>query len=151
VPDGGPDNPMPMPSDGTLRTVCAYLDQRRLLTAEVYVIPPTYQRVIVQGQVTATDSADLAEVNDAIESALLTYFHPITGGDDGKGWPFGGTIYYSRVYQLVMNVTGVQSIQSLTISVDGQVALVCTDVPIAPEAMVYSTGHEVQVNYAPGS
>jgi predicted phage baseplate assembly protein len=151
VPDGGPDNPMPMPSDGTLRTVCAYLDQRRLLTAEVYVIPPTYHLVMVQGQSTAQDTADLAELNDAINAALLTYFHPLTGGDDGTGWPFGGTIYYSRVYQLLMSISGVQSIQSLTISVDGQAAPACTDVPISPDSLAYSTNHNVLVNYTTGS
>src|SRR5262249_23471183 len=74
VPDGGPQNPMPLPSDGTLRTVCAFLDQRRLLTTELYVIPPTYLRVEVQGEVVAADSADLAEVNNEIEATLLTYF-----------------------------------------------------------------------------
>src|SRR5262249_11532907 len=42
VPDGGGANPKPVPSEGILRSVCAYLDQRRLLTAEVCVIPPTY-------------------------------------------------------------------------------------------------------------
>ena len=151
VPDGGGANPMPLPSEGTLRSVCAYLDQRRLLTAEVYVIPPTYQLVTLQGQVIADESADLAEVSDAIEGMLLAYFHPITGGESGNGWPFGGTIYFSLVYQKVLNVVGVQSIVSLTISVDGIAAPVCTDVPISPEALVYSTQHEVQVNYALGA
>jgi uncharacterized phage protein gp47/JayE len=148
VPDGGSANRMPVPSDGTLRTVCAYLDQRRLLTTELYVIPPTYQRVEVQGEVVSTDSADLAEVNTAIEETLLTYFHPLTGGEDGAGWPFGGTIYFSRVYQRVMTVPGVQSIKDLTIVVDGQPAPGCTDVPIKPAALVFSTTHDVQVHYA---
>ncbi len=151
VPDGGGNNPMPLPSEGTLKSVCAYLDQRRLLTAEVYVIPPTYQLVVVKGQVIATDSADLAEVSEAIEAMLQAYFHPITGGEAGNGWPFGGTIYFSLVYQKVMNIIGVQSIVNLTISIDGVAAPVCTDVPIGPEALVYSTRHEVQVNYALGA
>jgi predicted phage baseplate assembly protein len=148
VPDGGAANPMPVPSDGTLRTVCAYLDQRRLLTTELYVMSPTYQRVEVQGEVVSTDSADLAEVNTAIEETLLKYFHPLTGGEDGAGWPFGGTIYFSRVYQRVMSVPGVQSIKALTIVVDGQPAPACTDLPIKPAALVFSTGHDVQVHYA---
>lgn len=148
VPDAGPDNRMPIPSEATLRTVCAYLDQRRLLTAEVYVIPPTYQRVEIQGEVVAEESADLAEVHDSIESALLTYFHPLTGGEDGNGWPFGGTIHFSRVYQRVMSLPGVHSLQNLTIVVDGQPAPNCTDVPLAPEALAYSTRHEVQVVYS---
>jgi hypothetical protein len=52
------------------------------------------------------------------------------------------------VYQHVMNVLGVQNIVDLTISVDGVDAPVCTDMPIKPEALVYSIHHDVQVNYA---
>jgi predicted phage baseplate assembly protein len=149
VPDGGPANPRSLPSEGTLRSVCALLDQRRLLTAEVYVIAPSYQRVEIQGQAIADDSADLAEVATAIETVLLAYFHPLTGGEDGTGWPFGGTIYYSRVSQKVQNVPGVSSLQSLTIVVDGQPAAPCTDIAIDAGSLVYSIQHSVQVNYAP--
>lgn len=151
VPDGGATNPMPLPSTGTLQAVCAFLDQRRLLTAEVFVVPPTYQLVEIDGQVIAADTADLAEVNDAISARLLAYFHPITGGDDGTGWPFGGTIHFSRVYQQIMNLRGVQSIQSLTIVVDGVAAPPCTDVAITPDALVYSKQHNVLVNYSTDS
>ena len=48
VPDADKKTPMPTPSEGTLRTVCAYLDQRRLLTTELYVIKPVYQRVEIE-------------------------------------------------------------------------------------------------------
>ena len=60
VPDG--DDPAPTPSEGTLRTVCAYLDQRRLLTTELYVIKPSYQQVEIEAEVVADDNADLATV-----------------------------------------------------------------------------------------
>ena len=113
VPDG--DAPNPTPSEGTLRTVCAYLDQRRLLTTELYVIGPTYQQVEIHVEVIVNDNADLAEVNEGIDQTLLEYFHPLTGGDDGQGWPFGGTIFFSRVNQRVFTVTGVQSITRLVI------------------------------------
>jgi predicted phage baseplate assembly protein len=146
VPDA--DVPNPTPSDGTIRTVCAYLNQRRLLTTELYVIPPTYQRVEIQVQVTAKNSADLAEVQQAVERALLTYFHPLTGGDDGLGWPFGGTIYFSRAYHEVLNVAGVQRVEQLVIVLDGQPYPVCQDVPVKPAALVYSMQHEIQVDYS---
>jgi predicted phage baseplate assembly protein len=90
--------PNPTPSEGTLRSVCASLNKARLLTTELYVVPPTYQQVSVSATVTAEDTADLAQVKQAIDAALLAYFHPLTGGEDGTGWPFGGSIYYSRVY-----------------------------------------------------
>ena len=146
VPDA--DVPNPMPSEGTLRTVCAYLDQRRLLTTELYVIKPTYQQIEVQGEVIVNGNADLAEVNERIEKTLLDYFHPLKGGEDGLGWPFGGTIFYSRVYQRVFTVPGVQSIQRLVIVLDGEQQEECRDVPIQEDALVYSTQHNVQVRYS---
>lgn len=146
VPDA--DIPNPIPSEGTLRTVCAYLDQRRLLTTELYVIKPSYQQIEIQGEVIVNGNADLAEVNERIEKTLLDYFHPLKGGEDGLGWPFGGTIFYSRVYQRAFTVPGVQSIQRLVIVLDGEQQEECRDVPIQEDALVYSTQHNVQVQYS---
>jgi predicted phage baseplate assembly protein len=147
VPESDVATPNPLPSEGTLRTVCAYLDMRRLLTTELYVVKPSYQRVAVRADLVVQDQADLAEVKPAIEEALRQYFHPLTGGEDGYGWPFGGTIYFSRVYQRVFTVSGVQSITRLTILVDGAEAPECQDVPIKEHALAYSTEHEINVRY----
>ena len=86
-------------------------------------------------------------MKEAIEAKLLGYFHPLTGGEDGQGWPFGGDIFFSRVYQRVL-VPGVQRIESVVIELDGNAAPVCTDLPVCDGVLVYSTGHEVTVSYA---
>ena len=148
VPDS--DEPEPRPSEGTLRTVCAYLDQRRLLTTEVYVAPPSYQRVSIDVDVVADDSADLAAVQRAVEASLLDYFHPLRGGEDGLGWPFGGTVFFSRTFQRVFAVGGVSSVTRLVISVDGEAAPECRDVALRPDALASSLRHEVSVGYALG-
>lgn len=147
VPEADAVTPNPLPSEGTLRTVCAYLDMRRLLTTELYVVKPNYQRVAVRADILVQDQADLAEVKPAIEKALQQYFHPLTGGEDGFGWPFGGTIYFSRVYQRVFTVSGVQSITRLAIFLDGTEAPECQDVPIKEHTLTYSTEHEINVGY----
>lgn len=141
-------DPAPMPTAATLRTVCAYLNQRRLLTAELYVVPPTYQKVMIQASVIAEDSADLAEVTLAVTTALLKYLHPLTGGDDGLGWPFGGPIYYSALFQQIFSQPGVQRVESVVINLDGTAYPPCQDVSIKAGALVYSTDHQVQVNYS---
>jgi predicted phage baseplate assembly protein len=146
VPDS--EDRMPIPSEGTLRTVCAYLDQRRTLTTEVHVIRPSYQQVRVDVEVIVHDNADLAQVKLALEQSLLDYFHPLKGGDDGQGWPFGGTILYSRVYQRIFTDRGVQSIRRLTIYLDGESARECQDVEIRRAALVYSMEHQVNVQYS---
>lgn len=146
VPDA--PGPTPLPSEGTLRTVCAYLDQRRLLTTELYVIAPAYQRVEIEAEVVADDNADLADVKKGIEQTIKDYFHPLIGGEDGQGWPFGGTIFYSRVSQRVFTVTGVQSIKSLKILLDGVPTQFCSDVPINEAGLLYSTEPQIQVHYS---
>ena len=145
VPDA--DGPRPMPSEGTLKSVCAYLDERRLLTTELYVVRPGYQEIAVRGEVVATDDADLAEVADAIDAQLRAYFHPLRGGEDGQGWPFGGRIFYSRVYQRVFAVPGVASITRLVVALDGIEQPECTDVSIAASGLLSSGEHQVSVNY----
>jgi predicted phage baseplate assembly protein len=138
--------PAPQPSDGLLRTVCAYLEARRLLTTELFVVGPVYVAVSVEASVVASDDADRGQVKESIETALSAYLHPLTGGEDGLGWPFGGTIRYSQVLQRVFTVAGVESVPSLFLIVDGERRTECRDVPIDPNALVYPGAHAITVS-----
>jgi hypothetical protein len=144
-----PDNnqPNPTPSEATIRLVCAYLNQRRLLTTELYVIPPSYVRVDTEVHLTVSPLADLADVTGAAQTALNDYFHPLRGGEDGLGWPFGGTIFFSRVYQRLLSVSGVARVDSVSITVDGETAPDCTNVPIPAATLLYSGTHQVITSY----
>jgi predicted phage baseplate assembly protein len=146
VPDS--DDPRPTPSQGTLRTVCEYLNLRRLLTTELFVVKPTYQEVSLRVDVIARNDADLGEVKQQIEQVLLNYFHPLKGGEDGQGWPFGEKISFSQVYQRVFTVKGVQSIDRLVIVLDGNEIPECKDVPITDGMLLFSTRHEVKASYS---
>lgn len=146
VPDSGAPNPQP--SDGLLRTVCAFLETRRLLTTELYVVGPRYVPVSVEATVVARDDADPGRVREEVENALATYLSPLDGGEDGLGWPFGGAIRYSQVLQRVFTVDGVDSVPSLFLIVDGDRQTECRDVPIepiAPNGLVYSAPHAITV------
>jgi predicted phage baseplate assembly protein len=143
-------NVSPMPSDGTLRTVCEFLNSRRLLTTELYVLPPTYQKVKIVADVVAAPNFDTKQIKTDCEQALARYFHPLTGGDDGSGWPFGGKVLFSRVFQQIFAVKGVASINSVVINLDGQDQPICQDIEIAPRNLLYSNEHEVTVSYGPG-
>lgn len=140
--------PPPLPSDGLLRTVCAALDARRLLTTELFVVAPRYVRLAVRATVQADDDADIAEVKEQVELALRTYFDPLVGGDDGHGWPFGGPLRYSKIVQKVFAVKGVDSVPELVLTVEGEERDPCEDVllaEIAPQALVVLTEHAVEV------
>jgi predicted phage baseplate assembly protein len=148
VPDG--DAPNPLPNAATLAAVCAYLDQHRLLTAEVHVTGPTYHLVRVSAQLIVAPDGELAQVQRDVQSALNNYFSPLDGGAAGTGWPFGGTIFFSDVYRIILAIPGVARIADgqLVIYLDGEPGLFGRDVPICPGELVYSTDHDVQVAYA---
>ena len=146
VPDSDADQPTP--SEGTLRSVCAYLDGRRLLTTELFVLKPVYQTIELQGDVVVEDNADLREVKDGLQAELKNYFHPLKGGEDGKGWPFGGTVFYSKVTNRIFRVPGVASIQEFDIRIDGVPQQRCTDVPLKPHALLSLADSNLTVHYS---
>jgi predicted phage baseplate assembly protein len=129
------DSPAPMPSPGLLRTVCAYLNQRRLLTTELYVIPPTYIPVTVTLDVLAQPDADTGAVEQAVEAAITAFLDPRHGGSDGQGWPFGGTIYFVDILRTAL-AANVIRVANLTISLNGTAAPACSDVPIETGALL---------------
>jgi predicted phage baseplate assembly protein len=148
VPDSEASNPMP--SEATLSIVCAHLNRHRLLTSEVYVVPPTYHQVKIDADIVVRPEADLAEVKQTLEERLTTYFHPLRGGELGTGWEFGRDIFYSDVYRVVLQTPGVDRIANnqLVIWLDQERHDFCRDVPIEDGALLYSTGHDIQVAYS---
>jgi len=145
-----PDSPLPapVPSESLLRNVCRWLEPRRVLTAEVFVTGPRYSAVSVTAEIVAHGGSDLADVARRVEHVLLQYFHPITGGESGTGWEFGGTIYYSLVYRQVLAVSGVQRIGTLTIMVDEQPQPPCVDIPLPAGHLAKSEQHSIIAVYS---
>jgi hypothetical protein len=141
------DDVKPLPSEATMEAVCAYLNQRRLLTTEVYVAPPNYKLVKIEATVLAKPTANAAEVKTKVEQNLTAYLHPLTGGSDGQGWPLGDDVLYSEVFRQVLSVDGVQTIQDLRIVVDGERMGRCENAVIPDDYLVYSDGHQIDVTF----
>ena len=141
VPDS--EGATPTPSDALIRDVCAFLNERRLLTTELYVRPPAYVQVRISAEIVATPETDSQGAQVAADAAIRTYLDPFVGGDGGTGWPFGGTIFYSALYRKLM-VEGVQRVASLKIEVDGEIAADCADVPIPRDALIAQLDHDIR-------
>jgi hypothetical protein len=106
-------DPKPVPSESTLRLVCRYLDARRLLTTRLRVAGPAYRDFDVLLDARAGPAEELRSVKNALVERLTAYFSPLTGGADGRGLPFGGTVAYSTIVREIMAVPGVTRIESL--------------------------------------
>jgi predicted phage baseplate assembly protein len=135
----------PTPDERTLRAVAEYL-AGRVAPAGVEVVAgaPFYHKVRAEIGVVIDPAADQGDTVRRLTRALNTYIDPIVGGEDGEGWPFGGTLRYSPLLRrLVTGVDGVRAITRLTLVVDGARVAACTDFTPLPHALFWPTPHEV--------
>jgi hypothetical protein len=93
--------------DGLLKSVKDYLEPLRLLTTIVHVVEPSYVRIEVQLTLHLEPDANGDTVLQAAITELSRFFHPLKGWRDGKGWPFGRSVYLSEVIERLARVPGV--------------------------------------------
>jgi hypothetical protein len=107
--------PEPTPTPSFLRAVCKQLDAHRLVTTEVHVISPQYCR-ICQVAVTLVPQPGYTpdQIRQNIEARLGQYLHVLTGGADGKGFPFGGQVHIADLMSQVSHGDGVARVDSIT-------------------------------------
>jgi len=137
--------PNPRPSEGFLRTVCRHLDRHRLLGTELRVLPPNYVKIAVEAEVSVRQGYGTDTTEAKAAEALNQFLHPLAGGPEGRGWPFGRTVYVSEIYEVLEGVAGVDAVAnvrllasegSFSMAEDGSLA-------ISPFGLVYSDRHQV--------
>jgi hypothetical protein len=145
VPDGDAANPMP--STATLEKVARHLDATRLITTEIHVVAPTYNSVSIEADIAIRRTASPETVRAALEARIDAFLSPLTGGAKGDGWPFGGAIYFSDLYRIVVETPEVTRIVDgqLGIRVNGELAPFCRDVAICPGELVYAVAHQLSL------
>jgi hypothetical protein len=97
--------------------VKAFLNTRRVLTTRVHVVGPAYLEVSPTATLFLEAGVTGEQVLERAIADLRRYFHPLTGGADGRGWPFGRAVYVSEVYALLDRTAGVDFVQDLDLEV----------------------------------
>ena len=134
----------PFPSGGLRRAVHAYLQRRRIIGTRIEVVGPSYREVRVQAQVRALDGTSKTRLQQKVVSALNEFLHPLRGGPDGTGWPFGRDVYRSEIMQVIDQVPGVDHVVSLALLAGGCDPQ-CGNVCLGPEDLVATGQHEIQM------
>jgi uncharacterized phage protein gp47/JayE len=122
-------DPLPQPTFGLRQLVHDFIAARAPAVLEgLAVIGPTYLLVGVNVDVAPRDPSQAGPVGAAVRAALTAFLHPLTGGPDGQGWPFGRSVYLSDVASLVESIDGVDYASSLDLLIQntpiGEVAVV---------------------------
>jgi hypothetical protein len=103
VPDE--EGPEPLPTASFLQAVCRWLDLHRLVTTELYVIPPQYVRLCdLRVTVQPAPGHSRTELQEAVTADLAGHLHVLTGGDGGTGFPFGSQLHVADLIARVARV-----------------------------------------------
>lgn len=137
--------PNPTPSEDLLRAVAAELDRHRLLTAEVFVVPPAYQAIAVSATLVAAPGHSPDAMAEAARKAINAYLDPLTGGMNSQGWPFGDSLIPTNLYAVLAGVDGIAGVTFLSVAVDGRDHPVDSPVPVPPDGLLYGAGHTITV------
>jgi predicted phage baseplate assembly protein len=114
---GEPSAPVPFaalqPRPEILETIATYLDERRVLGTRLVVEPPTYRWIRAVATVRLRPLADPDRVTQDALGALYRQLHPLRGGLDGSGWPFGRSVQAGELLAAVQRVPGVEVVEDV--------------------------------------
>jgi Baseplate J-like protein len=102
----------PTPDRALLSAVCAELDPRRLVTTELYVVPPTYHQVAVSVGVHAQPGYSGNAVSNWVEQVLRQYLAPLPPlGPASGGWPLGRQVFGPELMAAALQVEGIDYLE----------------------------------------
>jgi hypothetical protein len=107
----------PLPDRRLLASVCRFLDARRLVTTELYVVPPTYRQVAVAVGLRAKPGFGVEAVRRWVELVLRQYLAPLPPfGPEGSGWPLGRRVHGPELEAAALQVEGVEYLENLRVA-----------------------------------
>lgn len=106
-----------------------YLDERRLVTTQIFVVETEFVPVDLTVTVVKTPEANLVELEATIQAVIREYYHPEFGGDParavsyvagtsterGSGWEFGRDVFRSEVFELLERIDGVDHVEGIAV------------------------------------
>ncbi|MEO3754183.1 putative baseplate assembly protein [Streptomyces sp. B6B3] len=141
-----------VPPDEMLAAISEHLDERRPGGARLLVQPPYYQGVTVVARLTGEPGASAGRLRERASDALYRYFHPVSGGPGGDGWPFGRPVQTGDAHAVLQGVPGVGLVDDVRIfaanPLTGERNDVGDRIDLERHALVFSYQHQVRVEEA---
>jgi len=144
-----------VPDPTLLEAITQRLEECRVIGTRISVEPPGYRGVTVEATVKSASGANPNRLKADAERALYEYLHPITGGPDGKGWPFGRPVTIGEIYSVLQRVPGAEVVDSVNLfgtnAETGEGREATPRLELKANVLVFSVGHAVTVPGATAS
>ncbi|MDQ6709643.1 MAG: putative baseplate assembly protein [Candidatus Dormibacteraeota bacterium] len=141
-----------VPGEDTLSRISRRLDESRVIGTRVLIEPPVYRGVTVVAKLKPRASANPTRLQADALDALYQYFHPVSGGPDRNGWPFGRPVHVGEVYSVLQALRGTELVEDARLfgadPTTGQRGQAVQRLQIEPHALVFSYEHQVLVEGA---
>ena len=126
-----------------------YLDERRLLGTRMEIAMPEYVPTSLEVRIKGKPGTDFNQVAAKIEKGLYRYVHPVSGGNDGNGWPFGRGITLPEIYAAIQQIGDIDFIREARIfrvnSQTGEREEITSEMGIPANGILCSSKHKVVV------
>lgn len=121
----------PTPSFGLRQQVQRFLAARApaAIAHQIAVVAPAYLAIGVDAVVRPVNPAAGGVTLAAVQAALARFLHPLVGGPEDDGWPFGRDVYLSDLAALLESVAGVDYVETLALTLAGSPVGEHVDVP----------------------
>jgi hypothetical protein len=114
----------PLPNRLFLKTVCDYLDERRLVTTEIYVRGPEYVPVALSVGIEVRAGYFRDQVIQAVRERLQLYLSSLPpGGPEESGWPLNKLLHEKDLEAVVTRVAGVEFVNSMELGVGSELGI----------------------------
>ena len=141
-----------VPNPDTLQKITDRLEESRVIGTRAIVEPPVYRGITVVAKLRARSRINPTRLQEEALLALYEYFHPITGGPDGSGWPFGRPVNAGEIYSVLQAIRGTEFVEDARLfgadPVTGQRGQQTQRLELETHALVFSYEHQVLVEGA---
>ncbi len=118
------------PDQRLLLQVKKHLDERRLVATRVLVRGPLYTRVKLDVKAVLKPNTRSDVVAQELRERLNNFFHPLSGGRDGSGWPFGRSVSVFELFHLIESIDAIEYVESIVMNGDPMVReIIVSDLP----------------------
>ena len=118
------------PGEPLMVQVKKHLDARRLVGTRVLVRGPLYTPVKLDIKAALKANTRSDAVEQELRDRLNNYFHPLSGGRDGNGWPFGRSVSVFELFHLIEDVNAIEYVESIVMNGDATVKeIMVSDLP----------------------
>jgi hypothetical protein len=133
----------PQPTLELRRRVRDFLGARCLpyVARNVRVNGPVYVAVGVLAHVSLSDRERIAAIESELRASLNRWLHPLTGGEQGQGWPFGASVCAAHIAGLIESTPGVDYATRVALRRDG--ANAGDTVTVGPDMLPCAGAHEI--------